>query len=65
MPHDDPTGAQRALTCGKYSLHPLSALDGVLLYVTLDGETVGYFFGATEEEAAEAVAAAILQDVAR
>jgi hypothetical protein len=49
---------------GDYSLHPLSALDGVLIYASLNGETVGYFFGATEEEAAEAVAAEVLQRMA-
>jgi hypothetical protein len=49
---------------GDYSLHPLAALDGVLVYVALNGETVGYFFGATEEEAAEAVAADVLTRIA-
>jgi hypothetical protein len=44
-----------------YSLHPLVALDGVLVYASLNGETVGYFFGRTEEEAAEAVAADVLE----
>ena len=49
---------------GDYSLHPLAALDGVLVYVSLNGETVGFFFGATEEEAAEAVAAEVLTHIA-
>jgi hypothetical protein len=40
---------------GAYSVHPLAALDGVLLYVTLNGEAVGSWFGATEELAAEAL----------
>lgn len=39
-----------------YSIHPLSALDGVMIFVTLNGETVGSYFGATEETAAAAVA---------
>jgi hypothetical protein len=39
-----------------YTLHPLSALDGVLIYCTLNGETVAYCFGADEREAAEALA---------
>ena len=52
------------LSSTNYLLHPLSALDGVLIYATLNGETVGYFFGRTEEEAAEAVAANVLQRVA-
>jgi hypothetical protein len=43
-------------TGGTYSIHPLAALDGVLLYVTLNGEAVGSWFGATEELAARAVA---------
>jgi hypothetical protein len=44
-----------ARTGGTYSIHPLAALDGVLLYVTLNGEAVGSWFGATEELAAEAL----------
>ena len=47
-----------------YKLHPLAALDGVLIYATLNGETVGYFFGKTEEAAAEALAEELLQHVA-
>ena len=43
-------------TGGAYSIHPLAALDGVLLYVTLNGEAVGSWFGATEQLAAEAFA---------
>src|SRR5690348_283440 len=39
-----------------YSIHPLGALDGILLYVTLNGEAVGSWFGATEELAAEGFA---------
>lgn len=41
----------------RYDLHPLAALDGVLIYVTLGGEHVGTFFGKTERAAAAAVAA--------
>jgi hypothetical protein len=41
---------------GSYTLHPLSALDGVLIQLTLNGETVGFSFGPTEEAAAAAVA---------
>jgi hypothetical protein len=29
-----------------YSTYPLEALDGVLVYVALNGETVGFCFGA-------------------
>ena len=39
-----------------YTIHPLPALDGVLLYVALNGETVGFYFGRDEEAAAERVA---------
>jgi hypothetical protein len=53
-PPDDlptvPAGAR------SYTLHPLRALDGVLIYCTLNGETVAYCFGADEREAAEALA---------
>lgn len=41
---------------GSYSIHPLSALDGVMIYVTLNGEAVGSYFGADEETAAAAFA---------
>ena len=39
-----------------YTLHPLRALDGVLIYCTLHGETVATVFGTDEREAAEALA---------
>ena len=39
-----------------YAIHPLLALDGVLLYVTCRGEAVGSYFGVDEEAAAEAAA---------
>ena len=41
---------------GDYTLHPLSALDGVLIHLTLNGETVGFAFGPTEEQAAATAA---------
>jgi hypothetical protein len=40
-----------------YSIYPLEALDGVLAYVALDGETVAFCFGVDEQAAAESVAA--------
>ena len=40
----------------EYSVHTLPSLDGVLLYVTLNGEVLGSWFGATEELATEAAA---------
>ena len=44
-----------------YSIYPLEALDGVLAYVTLGGETVAFCFGVDEQAAAEAVAAHVRQ----
>ena len=49
-----PADLPRQATGGSYSIHPLAALDGILLYVTLSGEAVGSWFGATEELAARA-----------
>jgi hypothetical protein len=46
---------------GDYTLHPLSTLDGVLIHLTLNGETVGFAFGPTEEEAAARAAAQLLE----
>jgi hypothetical protein len=51
-----PAGASQQGAGGTYSIHPLAALDGVLLYVTLNGEAVGSWFGASEELAASAFA---------
>jgi hypothetical protein len=42
-------------------VYPLEALDGVLAYVALDGETVAFCFGADERAAAEAVAAHVTE----
>jgi hypothetical protein len=58
---EHPEGAQRAPTSESYLLHPLSALDGVVICVTLHGEVVGYFFGRTEEAAAEAATANVIR----
>ena len=54
--HAPPVDVSDHRTGGTYSIHPLAALDGVLLYVTLNGEAVGSWFGATEELAASALA---------
>jgi hypothetical protein len=48
-----------------YSVYPLEALDGVLAYVALNGETVAFCFGADERRAAEAVAAHLREPDAR
>jgi hypothetical protein len=44
-------------------MHPLPALDGVLIYVTFRGEHVGTYFGPTERAAAAAVAADLVEIV--
>ena len=46
-----------------YMIHPLSALDGVLLHVTLNGESVGFYFGADEQAAARSAAAELVHSV--
>jgi hypothetical protein len=60
-----PTSIQRLPhpSRSSYSIYSLEALDGVLAYVTLDGETVAFCFGADEQAAAEAVAARVGQPV--
>jgi hypothetical protein len=45
-------------------MHVLSALDGVLLYLTLRGEHVGTYFGPTERAAAAAAAEDLVMSVA-
>jgi hypothetical protein len=55
MPPPEPPPTDPART-RSYTLHPLRALDGVLIYCTLNGETVAYCFGADEREAARALA---------
>jgi hypothetical protein len=56
--HDPPPPVAVPLrrTDGTYVIHPLPCLDGVLLYVTLNGEAVGSWFGATDELATQALA---------
>ena len=46
-----------------YTMHVLPALDGVLLYLTLRGEHVGTYFGATERAAAAAAADDLIASV--
>jgi hypothetical protein len=46
-----------------YVLHPLTTLDGVLIYVTLYGEHVGTYFGSTETAATAAVASDLIARV--
>ena len=53
------TAASAGTRPDDYVLHPLPALDGVLIYVTMSGEHVGTYFGATELAASAAVAAAL------
>lgn len=42
-------------------IHPLDALDGVVLCVSKNGETVGFYFGATADAAAEALAKDVVE----
>jgi hypothetical protein len=60
-PDRSPRGVSRLGPQGTYSVHPLTALDGVVIQVTLNGETVGLFFGKTEADAAAAVADGVLE----
>ena len=39
-----------------YGIHPLAALDGVLIYAETNGETVGFYFGQDERAAAAKLA---------
>lgn len=57
-PHDavPAVGVPIRATGGTYWIHPLTALDGTLLYVTLNGEAVGSWFDATDELAVQALA---------
>ena len=57
---DPPPGITPA---DEYTMHVLPALDGVLLYLTLRGEHVGTYFGATERAAAAAAAADLIATV--
>ena len=59
--HSPPTGAPPQPRRGAYIPHRLATLDGVLIHVTCDGETVGFYFGATEAAAAAAVARDVAQ----
>jgi hypothetical protein len=56
-----PRAVSRLGPPGTYTVHPLTALDGVVIHVVLNGETVGLFFGKTEVDAAAAVVDGVLQ----
>ncbi len=58
-----PTSARRPPPNSSYSIYPLQTLDGVLAYVALNGETVGYYYGHDAHAAADAVAANLTQSV--
>jgi hypothetical protein len=60
-PDRSPRGITRLGPPGTYTVHPLTALDGVVIQVVLNGETVGLFFGKTEVAAAAAVVDGVLQ----
>ena len=61
-PHDSGVDAESSVEPPDgYLTNILSALDGVLIYVTLHGEHVGTYFGTTEREAAAAAASALIE----
>jgi hypothetical protein len=60
-PDRSPPGSMRLGPPGTYTVHPLTALDGIVIQVVLNGETVGLFFGKTEVAAAAAVVEGVLQ----
>jgi hypothetical protein len=60
-PDRSPRATTRLGPPGTYTVHPLTALDGVVIQVVLNGETVGLFFGKTEVAAAAAVVDGVLQ----
>ena len=60
-PDQLPRALSRSGQPGTYTIHPLTALDGVVIQVALNGETVGLFFGKTEVAAAAAVVDSVLQ----
>jgi hypothetical protein len=63
-PPDRGTGAdQSSVPPDGYQMHALTALDGVLLYVTQRGEHVGSYFGNTEHAAAAAFATDLIDTV--
>ncbi len=55
-PDEHSLDSSRPGVAESYGIHPLLALDGVMIHVTLNGETVDTYFGENEEAAAEAVA---------
>jgi hypothetical protein len=63
-PHGgDPDAEPASVPPNGYLMHPLPALDGVLIYVTLHGEHVGTYFGKTERAAAAAAAADLVDAI--
>jgi hypothetical protein len=52
-----PAARGHAPARGSWLIHPLTALDGVLLCVSKNGEIVGFYFGRTADAAADALAA--------
>ena len=62
IPEHRPPGPRRPVSVQRQwnlTIHPLCALDGILIVALNGGETVDYYFGATERAAAAAVAADI------
>jgi hypothetical protein len=59
-----PATARLPQAHGSLSIYPLSALDGVLLNTLKNGETFEFYFGPTDEAAAEALAADVSPEIA-
>ena len=59
IPEDGPRRPVSVQGQWNLTIHPLCALDGMLIVVLNGGETVGYYFGTTERAAAAAAAADI------
>src|SRR5215208_4047554 len=63
QPDSRPPGEPDNALSEAYTMHVLPALDGVLLYLTVRGEHVGTYFGATERAAAAAAAEDLIASV--
>jgi hypothetical protein len=59
-----PAARAHAPVRDSWLIHPLDALDGVLLCVSKNGETVGFYFGRTADLAADALAADVVPAIA-
>ena len=61
MSNSEPPRDRRSAPPDGFLLHPLTTLDGVMIYATLRGEHVGTYFGPTEQAATAALAADLFE----